>query len=147
MSAFIVTEVTMHKVVAGIIGLTHGNTLKFNGEGYSVFDTAAIKETGNAIGRALYAMNCDGVNARYNEAQTYGKDYVFDIKYEVMKRDYRGALLTAHHMKQVGCLLYQCSEGNVPETALFKELESIEGNIAKMIVSRLPEYDNAAWGD
>jgi hypothetical protein len=48
--------------------------------------------------------------------------------------------------KLLQCYLYQCSEGNVPETALFKQLSALAGDIAQDIVQSLPAYDDAPWG-
>ena len=45
------------------------------------------------------------------------------------------------------CLLYQCSEGNVPNGRLFNELNRAAGELAQAIVQDLPEYDQASWGD
>jgi hypothetical protein len=34
----------------------------------------------------------------------------------------------------------------VPETALFKQLSALAGDIAQDIVQSLPAYDDAPWG-
>jgi len=48
--------------------------------------------------------------------------------------------------KSLRCFLYQCSEGNIPETSeLFKELNVLSGRIAVGIVCSSPEYDSAIW--
>jgi hypothetical protein len=44
-------------------------------------------------------------------------------------------------------LLYQCSEGDVPEQSLFKALESIISSIANEIIQAMPDYEQAPWGD
>lgn len=49
--------------------------------------------------------------------------------------------------KAISCLLYQCSEGNVPETSLFGELAKLRNDLAGIIVCGLPEYEAAPWGD
>jgi hypothetical protein len=49
--------------------------------------------------------------------------------------------------KAMCCLLYQCSEGKVPNTPLYHELKRAAGELAQRIVQELPEYEKASWGD
>jgi hypothetical protein len=49
--------------------------------------------------------------------------------------------------KAISCLLYQCSDGNVPNSPLYYELSHAAGELAQRIVQDLPEYDKASWGD
>ena len=49
--------------------------------------------------------------------------------------------------KAIHCLLYQCCEGNVPNSPLYDELNHAAGELAHRIVQDLPEYDKASWGD
>jgi hypothetical protein len=49
--------------------------------------------------------------------------------------------------KAMCCLLYQCSEGKVPNTPLYGELNRAAGELAQRIVEDLPEYYKASWGD
>jgi hypothetical protein len=48
--------------------------------------------------------------------------------------------------KSLCCLIYQCSEGKVPEEPLFKTLVDIKRIMAGCLISRLPEYNKAFWG-
>lgn len=48
--------------------------------------------------------------------------------------------------KSLKCYLYQCCEGKVPETDLYKTLRNIETIWADYIVSDLPEFQAAIWG-
>ena len=50
-------------------------------------------------------------------------------------------------LKAMCCLLYQCSEGKVPNTPLYGELNRAAGELAQRIVEDLPEYYKASWGD
>ena len=47
----------------------------------------------------------------------------------------------------MSCLLYQCSEGKVPNRRLYDELNRAAGELAQAIVQDLPEYEKASWGD
>jgi hypothetical protein len=49
-------------------------------------------------------------------------------------------------MKLLRCWLYQCSEGEVPETALFKAFAELSNTLAQVVVSELAEYEAAPWG-
>lgn len=48
-------------------------------------------------------------------------------------------------MKHLSCLLYQMSEGEIPETPIYKRLDRLISAIAVSIVNHTPEYDQAAW--
>jgi hypothetical protein len=47
--------------------------------------------------------------------------------------------------RAIACLRYQCAEGDVPETDLFKALTLIEQKLCVVIVGLLPEYERALW--
>jgi hypothetical protein len=63
---------------------------------------------------------------------------------------YQGTIRQAKNLpeiyKALNCYLYQCSEGNVPESDLYKALRSICNTLAHCIVNDLPEYQTAVWG-
>jgi hypothetical protein len=48
--------------------------------------------------------------------------------------------------KSLQCYLYQCGEGAVPGTALYKAVQNIADTLARYIISDLPEYEAANWG-
>ena len=48
-------------------------------------------------------------------------------------------------VKALQCLHYQCSEGNVPETKGYKELENVIREVVMSIIYSMPEYDQAEW--
>ena len=48
--------------------------------------------------------------------------------------------------KSLRCWLYQCAEGDVPETSLlYATMSRISDMLAHEIVQNLPQYDRAAW--
>lgn len=89
-----------------------------------------------ALGQALWDMNRDAVNDRYREADA-------------------APVYTASHVpttavrayKAIGCLLYQCSEGDVPQRDLFRKMERLSKFLADMVISELPEYKAVRWGE
>jgi hypothetical protein len=125
MSAFIVDEITMHRVVGHILD----NATSFCGT-----YTSGTK-AGNEIGAILYTLNTESVNYRYREE---GKAPEYAYKKIPTSR--------VQAYKSIGCLLYQCSEGDFEETAAYKELEAIHNTLAHKIVSNLDAYDRADWG-
>lgn len=42
------------------------------------------------------------------------------------------------------CLIYQCHEGNVPESDTYKKLEALRNGLMRHIIGRLPDY-NWKW--
>ena len=47
--------------------------------------------------------------------------------------------------KALTCFMYQCSEGSTTKKKLYKSLDKLENNLASFIISKLPEYQKAAW--
>ena len=48
--------------------------------------------------------------------------------------------------KACQCLLYQLSEGDIDKRPLYAALEGALSRIADQIISKLPSYEEAAWG-
>ena len=48
--------------------------------------------------------------------------------------------------KSLQCYLYQCSEGDVPDSEFFKEVDKFQGQLANKIITKLPEYEGMIWG-
>lgn len=127
MSSFIVSESCMHMVA------------------YAVFEARGVSETRSSgeaitqIGRELFALNEAAFGARYpgDDSASYSATYQF-------VRGLPPARVAAY--KALRCFLYQCSEGNVPESPLFKEVDDVAAILAARIIQSLPEYNASAWG-
>lgn len=148
MSAFIVTKTHIDHVVAAImqIGVATGSVTEEEDKHGGFRDR---------IGQWLIEMNIRAVDCRYNERNPvplYRNTYMGSAKTlaELVKR-----------YKAIQCLAYQCCEGNVPETPLYKQLIAAENTVASMIlpghpdlqyfdasdiIGRMPEYKAAPWG-
>ena len=127
MSAFIVSTKTMNLVVNAICT-----------QRARVFASLPVATHADrtALGEALFKMNADAVDARYGD-HNVPPPYVFEPI---------GATLNKYQaLSCVRCLIYQCSEGRVPETKLYKRLDKISGELALEIVSELPAYRQAEW--
>ena len=147
MSAFIVTKTHIDHVVAAImqIGVATGSVTEEEDKHGGFRDR---------LGQWLIEMNIRAVDCRYNERNPvplYRNTYMGSAKTlaELVKR-----------YKAIQCLAYQCAEGNVPETPLYKQLIAAENTVASMIIpghpdlqyfdasdiiGRMPEYKAAPW--
>ena len=83
-------------------------------------------------------MNALALNARYN-------DEISECLSPYPANANKPANMAALY-KSLKCYLYQCTEGDVPESDLYKAIENISTTIAEYIISDLPEYELAAWG-
>lgn len=140
MSAFVVHKEAIDRTVhAARLFLRKHYLDPFNMK--AIDDSIYHEDWETELGKDLLSMNYEAVNQRYPDDQEDGanciNEYVFTPRYD-------DSIFQMY--KSVQCLLYQCSEGNVPETDLFKKLDRFEKIIAKKIVSSLPEYEAAKWG-
>jgi hypothetical protein len=139
MSAFMVADTTINRVVTFVEWkLLHDWPMlaeKFGRFGFDVHDATFSKK----LGEAMFVINIRGVNARYgeNEAQSFRP---LNYKYHAERAE------AIQVYKSIGCWLYQCLEGDVPEDPFYKLMQEVEHALAHHIVCRLPEYDNAEWG-
>lgn len=98
-----------------------------------------------AIHRALYDMNRNAYLARYGECETpYEK---FDGKsvetMEETRDEWQCRLFSV-----VRNYLYQCDEGNVPETKIFKAMRELETTLAVTIACETAKRDwGCGWSD
>lgn len=133
MSAFLVSNQTMQKAVEAVL-IAEANA--WSG------DTVEAKENQvSMLGTQLYKLNQDALAARY------GDDDPAEL---FIGRGFRARMASQgdaniQRLKSLNCLIYQCSEGDVPETELFKRLEKAAGGLAQIIVTSLPAYDTAKW--
>ena len=121
MSAFIISEETMHRVVHAFD--KHGDIRAMNCESL------------DRLGERLYALNNAAIVARYGEP-----DDVPAYQYRPL-----GNVPAVHMYKALDCLIYQCSEGDVPDLPDFKMLTCLRAKLAMVIVDDLPDYQSAPW--
>lgn len=135
MSAFIVEKKTIDRIVTELATDREGqHYLAKIGELLNTDINTRQKWT-YTLGQALWDMNVDAVDARYNEAN---KPLVYTFNFQVTR--------TLQAIKSLRCFLCQCSEGNVPERPLFKLMESYSRHLMYKVISDMPEYDQADWG-
>lgn len=139
MSSFIVEEDTINRILTflekqqyshGLLGSSIMSELKE----YGIHDFLEDKDI-EVFGNLFLLMNKKAVDVRYNEANL--------IQEHKFKRIKSGKLQV---LKSIHCLLYQCYEGDIPETRLFKTMDKIKQILANNIICDLPGYDKATWG-
>lgn len=120
MSAFIVTHETIN-IVANAWTDTAGQPLPEN--------------HANALGALLWAMNRDAVAQRYAEEEEPAETFRFR----------RHVYTPAETLKAAHCLRYQCAEGTVPESALYRQLDRLCNGLDSIELRRTAEYEDAPW--
>ncbi len=137
MSAYIVHEKVMHRVVSAI--LASGEEW-FMGRLISRSTPPAMREiSATRIGRRLYALNALAVRQRYPHEPAYGsrpRNYAWQ----------RHDVSPEQGVKCLTCLLYQCSEGRVYGYGHYRELQQMQGILSYNIVKETPGYAQASWG-
>lgn len=89
------------------------------------------------LGKKLIKMNCEAVAQRYDTP--IDKKVIRAYKYQPTSV---GKIQT---YKTMGCFSYQCCEGNVPKTKLYKKISKEIAELADDIIGELPEYEKAIW--
>jgi hypothetical protein len=93
------------------------------------------------LGHEMFQLNIKAVDARYGEGGAK-KFRPLDYHYEVTK-----PIPMVQVLKSLQCWLYQCNEGNVPETALYTLFDNdVQVYLMTEIIDTLPEYQHAYWG-
>lgn len=133
MSSFFVSKATIDTCVAAI----HHNAAYHRDHGM-LYATSM-----DSLGKELWAMNNDALCARYpgdDVSDALANDKVIE------GYKYKTTFPTMIQMlKSLQCLIYQCSEGKVPERETYKALERVADLIKDRIVSDLPAYQAAKW--
>jgi hypothetical protein len=140
MSAFLVEDKTINYVV---------NWLRRNIDQFSLiphklkelgFDTS-VAGWAEKLGQAMFQLNIEAVNARYGSGQAE-KFRQLDYRFE-----HTEAVSLVQVLKSLQCWLYQCTEGDAPETELYGLFDSdIQMYLMNKIITALPEYEEADWG-
>ena len=126
MSALIVSRDCITRIVDAISDRFEKEEIE------DIFGTAH-KDT---IGYQLWKMNYEAVNQRYKEADT-APDYRYPLA---------SFCTTMQSFKSLRCYLYQCMEGDVPESRLFKKLQSFSETLGYSAAMDTAEYHEADWG-
>jgi hypothetical protein len=140
MSAFLVEDKTINHIVNWLRSerfLISEIPHKLKGLGFDM-DKVDWEEK---LGLALFQLNISGVEARYGKGEA--------VKFRKMDYHYHltESAALAQVLKSLQCWLYQCCEGNVPETKLYKLFDhDVQVYLMSKIISTLQEYQRAEWG-
>ena len=96
------------------------------------------------LGREMLALNNKAVHDRYSHHPDCA-DMMSEPE-TVNDWRFRPTMVSAiAAYKALNCLIYQCSEGDCDQTAIYKAMKKMEAYAAHAIIEALPEYDAAAW--
>lgn len=87
---------------------------------------------------ALNSLNSLALKVRYNAEPTPGYKFC-EVKYT------EASNCNIQLLKSLQCLIYQCSEGSVVKTGLYKKLVQVQNELQDLIISETPEYKKAVW--
>lgn len=113
-------------------------------------------EEANDLGHRLMAMNLAAVNGRYPnhpqedapEGVQYSASPLPGVRDGIVIRDASGNIRQEvfQAIKSTECFLYQCCEGDVPESDLYRDVDKRLGRALRRVVDSMPEYERASWG-
>lgn len=138
MSAYIVSHETINRIVSFLYSNTGISAFSRNETIAKAGFPIAEQEGCSKLGKAMLKLNVAAVDQRYNEKNR--KEVIVNYQFNKV------ATSRIQALKSLQCLLYQCSEGNVPKRKQYKMLKAIEKNIMHEIIDSLPEYQKAEWG-
>jgi hypothetical protein len=104
------------------------------------FDTSVAGWAEN-LGQAMFQLNIKAVEARYGNGEA--------VKFRQLDYQFKHteAVSLVQVLKSLQCWLYQCNEGDVPETELYELFDTdVQVYLMDKIISTLPEYEQADWG-
>jgi hypothetical protein len=144
MSSFLVKDCSINKIVTFFVKCSYDNELynslinnKLKDNGYNL--NYNQNDDNNPDAQRLIinmkGLNISAINYRYNEDVEK-----YDIIFNEIKENNELQIL-----KTLQCFLYQCSEGNIPETKLFIMLKEIEEILKNKVIDKLDDYKKAKW--
>lgn len=146
MSAFVVDDETIHKIVSGIEHSLLWSHAEYpqGPDGIELPPQEGEQwEALKRLGARLRSMNESAVMHRYREKDR--TNLPGPCPYQPYKHAAFGRPDPVLLVKALQCYLYQCAEGDVPEKLLYKLLREWEGSICRFIVHQLPAYDALPW--
>lgn len=147
MSAFVVDPQTISNIVSYFYTRRNRDSwlvdkLKRETE-FAVDNSSYVQD----LGQAMYNMNINAVSQRYpnDTINTLPGSYTEDNKLLAFKYKFNCDMSRVWAIKALESLLYQCSEGNVEDTKMFKFWVSVKHSWAMEVIRSLPEYEKAPW--
>lgn len=99
----------------------------------------------NDIFSKLREMNVEALKQRYDDYEEMIDDLPYEDGHDIWQP--RNGIQPWHFqlLKSLQCYKYQCCEGDVPESDLWKGIQAFVNTLQGFIVSNLPEYEKAEW--
>lgn len=96
----------------------------------------------NRLGRDFWAINAAALDAQYDESPD---KYLEPVASYTFRK--KSALSIAVLLRSLDFLIYQCTEGTIPETSdTYAQLTELAEHYAKDGIRLSPEYADAPWG-
>jgi len=136
MSAYIVDDATINKVVSYLYAHANGSwsidfqQTKLHKIGYDLGSADSCRD----MAQKMFDMNVAAVNARYGEGEA---------------EDFRFTFLPASQIEVIKALKtwkYQCTEGEMPNLALYQAMAEMHRLLCIDFVEQTEEYEAASWG-
>lgn len=142
MSAYMVADETINRVVYWLyFEVAKSQYIREKLEKTSGVDTSAY-EWAEALGKAMFQLNIDGVNARYGGYGDGEAKQFRNLNYHY--QPVHGSAIQV--LKSLQCWLYQCTEGEVVKNPLYKFFQDIaQPHLMSNIICDLSEYRTAEW--
>ena len=139
MSTYVVDDVTINKVVSYLFAKAVGpdssiRATKLSAMGYDLSSSSSCYE----LSHKMFDMNVAAVNERYGkcEAETF------------RPLDFKCHFVPATQIEVIKALKvwkYQCTEGGIPELALYKAMVEIHCLLCIDYVEKMEEYEDEPW--
>lgn len=140
MSAFIVGDATINRVVSFITQLSvhAGPRRELADYGAELGSDEGLAD----LARAMFALNVSAVDQRYPDHRTSA-----DAPFRTEDFAYQYKLSTEiQAFKSLECWLYQCSEGDIPDTSLlYACMVRVRNCMAVELIRQSPAYRGAQW--
>ena len=108
---------------------------------YKSYEFSGAYNLTSRLAQDLYDLNIRALRERYDDPTDLIDNFVFTSeRWELNdKKD------LAQFYKSLACFIYQCSEGEVPETELYKMLEEAQDKLAYKIAMDRADEQGAEW--
>ena len=137
MSAFLVEEKTLHKILSGLeYELRQSRWLKEQCEKELQIDFAD-SQWQTHLGQKMWDLNQLSLGYRYGDKPV---KLTYRFQFNLCR--------PIQAFKALQCWLYQCMEGEIPETSKLYHFfdKVVVPDWAELLVMRTPDYDQAEWG-
>jgi len=144
MSAFVVDNLIINRIVAGIDYAKINNELNGPPRPYQEI---LIDSEPDQLGLALRELNEGAVKQRYPDWITSGLPGTYEGgQLQPYRYEWTPYPPIMQLYKDLACLIYQCTEGDIPSDPLYKQLKDYYNDLAHTIIHRLPDFEKAEWG-